>query len=115
MLQSVKSESPLFSKTADFLVWLQNHLQNFPKHQRFRLVRRIDDAAFNFYELLIKATRSQKKKRVILLQADVELEKLRAYFRLARRCKYTTPKQYHHVAKVLTELGRLLGSWLKTT
>jgi len=108
-----KRQSPIFSKTSEFLSWLLDHTEKFPKSERFRLARRLEDTAFNFYELLIKATRSQRKRRV-LLEADFELEKIRLYIRLARNRKLTSPDQYRYITGILIEIGKLLGSWLKT-
>lgn len=107
-------QSPIFTKTYDFIVWLLAHTEKFPKNERFRLARRLEDTAFEFYELLIKAARTQRRKREILSQADLLLDRLRLYTRLARERKLTSPRQYRHVAGMLVEIGKLLGGWLKT-
>ena len=69
-------QSPIFTKTYDLLKWLAPHLDKYPKSQRFRLAKRIEDAAFDFYGLLIQATKEGKPRRT-LLRADAELGKLR--------------------------------------
>lgn len=114
MDEETRRQSPIFVKTADFLLWLMQHTEKYPKSERFRLARRIEDAAFNFFELLVKATRTSRQKRLVLLQADLELEKLRLYIRIAMKRKLATPNQYHYAAGALLEIGRLLGGWLKT-
>ena len=60
-------------------------MSHFPKEHRFRLARRIEDAAFGFHERLLLATRagSSREEMRLLLQADVELDKLRHHVRLA--------------------------------
>jgi four helix bundle protein len=108
-----RRQSPIFSKTSDFILWLLDHTEKFPKSERFRLAKRIEDSAFSFYELLIQAARSSQKRRV-LIQADLELEKLRLYVRLSQSRKLTNPRQYRHAAGMLVEIGRLLGGWLKS-
>lgn len=113
MDNNTRRQSPIFVKTSDFILWLLEHTEKFPKSERFRLGKRLEDAAFEFYELLIQAARSNRKQSV-LLQADLELEKLRLYVRLAHVRKLTTHKQYHFAAQSLTEMGKLLGGWLKT-
>ena len=75
-----KKQSPIFSKTYDFILWLLNHTENFPKSERFRMAKRLEDTAFQFYELLITATRSSRKRQV-LYKADLELDKLRLFMR----------------------------------
>jgi hypothetical protein len=44
----------------------------------------------------------------------VELNKLKAYLRLAMECNYTSQNQYGYAAQQITELGNLLGGWRKT-
>lgn len=66
------------------------------------------------YELLIESTRSTKRKRQLLIQADVELEKLRLFVRMSQQRKLTSLSQYHFAAGALVEIGKLLGGWLKT-
>ena len=109
-----RKQSPLFTRTSDFILWLLNHTDGFPKNERFRLAKRLEDCAFLFYELLIEATRSTKKKRQLLIQADVELEKLRLYVRMSQQRKLTSLPQYRFAAGALVEIGKLLGGWLKT-
>ncbi len=109
----IRRQSPIFVKTGDFMLWLLQHTEKFPKSERFRLARRIEDSAFAFHELLLQAARSKQPRR-ILLAADLELDKLRFYLRLAHDRKLSTYQQNHYVSGMLTEIGRLLGGWLKT-
>lgn len=108
-----ETQSPIFAKTSNFLLWMMNHTENFPKSERFRLAKRIEDSAFDFYEELIRAVKDQDKRR-FLMQADLELDKLRLYIRLAHQRKLTSHPQYLYAAEALTEIGKLLGGWLKT-
>ena len=109
-----RKQSPLFTKTTDFILWLLEHTEKFPKSERFRMGKRLEDSVFKFYERLIEATRSTKRKRQLLVEEDVELEKLRLYVRMSQRRKLTSVSQYHFAAEVLVELGKLLGGWLKS-
>ncbi len=114
MEEDTRKQSPIFTKTSDFILWLLQHTEKFPKSERFRLAKRLEDSAFGFYELLVEATRSSRRKRQILIQADVQLEKLRLYIRLANAKKLTSLPQYRFASGALIEIGKLLGSWLKT-
>lgn len=106
-------QSPIFVKTEAFLVWLLDHTRKFPKYERFRLAKVIEEAAFAFHACLIAAARPENTRQH-LRQADIELDKLRAYLRLALECRYTSRNQYGYAAQQTAELGRLLGGWLKT-
>lgn len=114
MDESARAQSPIFTKTYDLILWLLDHTEKFPKSERFRLAQRIEDTAFTFYAMLIRATRSQRQ-RAVLLDADMELDKLRLYVRMAHARGRLTARQYRFAADALIEIGRLLGGWLKTT
>lgn len=109
-----RKQSPIFTRTSDFILWLLNHTGKFPKSERFRMAKRLEDSVFSFYELLIEATRSTKRKRWLLIRADVELEKLRIFIRLSQQRKLTSLSQYRFASGALLEIGKLLGGWLKT-
>lgn len=105
-------QSPLFIKTESFMLWLFDHTQKFPKSERFRLAKRIDDYLLDFYEALVCASKSQQKMQW-LKQADVKLTLLRAMLRLAVEMKYFSLDQYRYASEHVTELGKLLGGWMK--
>ena len=109
----MSQQSPIFSKTYDFILWLLNHTEKFPKNERFRMAKRLEDTAFAFYESLIGATHSSDK-RAALTGADLELDKLRLYIRLSCDRKLTGRSQYQYAAEQLTEIGKLLGGWLNS-
>ena len=112
-MTTTTKQSPIFSKSYDFILWLLNHTEKFPKNERFRLARRLEDTAFNFYELLVQAARGRNQVR-LLHSADLELDKLRLYVRLSHARGLTTRRQYAHAAAQLVEIGKLLGGWLKS-
>lgn len=107
-------QSPIFTRTSDLILWLLDHTEKFPRSERFRMAKRLEDSAFAFHERLVEATRATRRKRQVLVQADVELEKLRLYVRMSQKKKLTTPAQYHFAAGALVEIGKLLGGWLKS-
>ena len=106
------TDSPIFVKTYDFLAWLIPQTLKFPKSQRFVLAQRLHDSALNFHELLIRA-RKVRPNRGVLVEADIELEKVRLHLRLAHELSLLSTGQYEHAARAIVEIGRLLGGWLK--
>ena len=94
------------------MVWLLEHTQKFPKHQRFVMAKRMEEAGLAFHDDLVYATKTQpQRKRDALLDADFHLEQLN---RLAVKLKLHSFAQYEFLAASLDELGRLLGGWLKS-
>ncbi|GAB4452563.1 MAG: hypothetical protein Kow0031_34970 [Anaerolineae bacterium] len=112
------SQSPIFVKTYDLLLWLLPRTTRFPREQRFVLARRVQDTALNFQERLIEAAAlpaNDRRGRLARLgQADIELTKLRFHLRLCRDLELFDSSQHHHVSQMLDEVGRLLGGWLKS-
>lgn len=106
-------QSPVFAKCYDLLVWLNTLLTGFPKDQRFRLAMRIEDSAFALHECLLRAVRSPRRQAQ-LAEADVQLDKLRFYLRLAQDSRCINTRQYEHAAAQCAEIGRLLGGWMKS-
>ena len=105
-------ESPIFVKSFDMLVWLLEHTKKFPKHQRFVMAKRIEDAALSFHDDLVWATKVKGADRLgPLREADFHLERLKVYNRLAMKLRLSSLGQYEHLARQLDELGRLLGGW----
>ena len=106
-------ESPIFLKSFETLEWILNHTQKFPKHQRFVMAKRIEEAALAFHDNLIWATKTHEKA-VPLTEADFHLERLKVYNRLAMKLKLSSFAQYEYLAKELDELGKLLGGWQRS-
>lgn len=105
-------DSPIFARAYDFLVWLIPQTLKFPKSQRFVLAQSLHGSALTFYELLIRA-RKVRPNRSILVDADVELEKVRLHLSLAHELGLLSGGQYEHASRIVVEIGRLLGGWLK--
>ena len=106
----------IFSRTFDFLDWLIPRTLDFPRSQRFVVTKRLQDAALDFYERITEANGRKGKERLEKLrQADVALDKVRHYLRLAARWKWFSEGQYRHAAAMAAEMGRLLGGWIKQT
>lgn len=105
-------ESPLFAKSYDFVLWLIPQTLKFPREQRFVVARRIQTTAMDFIECLYRAT-DQDRNLASLKSADVKLKQLRFYLRLSHDLRLLSVRRYEHAGKLLEEVGRLLGAWLK--
>jgi hypothetical protein len=106
-------ESPIFIKSFETLVWLLDHTRKFPKHQRFVMAKRMEEAALAFHDSLVWATKTQEKA-IPLGEADFHLERLKVYNRLALQLQLVSFGQYEYLAKELDELGKLLGGWRRS-
>ena len=105
-------QAPIYVSTHDLLDWLVPHLEGWPRPQRCFLARQVLESAIQFYRLLLRARKVQgTERRQALLDADVELETLKALLRLGQERRYMSLDQYRHVSAMLAEIGRQLGGW----
>jgi four helix bundle protein len=109
-------EMVIFTRTFDFLVWLLERAESFPRSQRFVVTARLQQAALDFHERLFEANARKGRARLERLRAaDEALDKVRHYLRLVTRLGWLSAGQYRHAARLVAELGRLLGGWIKQT
>lgn len=104
----------ILTRTFDLLGWLLPKAERFPKTYRYTITQRLMDAALNFQEALFHAlhqggTTRQKHLR----EASAQLDTLRLYLRLAHHWGWLSDGQYRHVSRMVAEIGRLLGGWIK--
>lgn len=109
-------ESPLFVKTYDLLKWLIPQTTKFPREHRFVLAKRVQESAFAFYDVIVRAGLSgeSEQKLALLKEADVALHTLRLNVRLSNDLALLKESSYAHAARQLAEIGKLLGGWRKT-
>ena len=109
-------DTPLFVKTHDFMVWLINHTQKFPKNLRHSYTQRLETLGFEFEELILMANAVRGPERAkFLALADGKLVCLRALLRYTADWKLLGSRQIQFASECTDELGRLLGAWLKGT
>jgi DNA polymerase III psi subunit len=87
----------------------------FPKAERYALGTEIKQSMYKILRLIVVANKS-KAKKPLLFELDAELDVLRTFIRLAADpdLKYLPLKKYENWSKLLNEIGKMLGGWLKT-
>ena len=74
------------------------------------------NAALDLPEQLLEAQSHRgAARRESLAQADATLNKLRLYLRLVHGWRWLSDGQYEHVSRMVAEIGRLLGGWIRQT
>jgi len=108
-------EMLLLTRTFDLLEWLLPKTEKFPKAYRYNITRHLGDAALEFQEKLFLARKRRgAPRRQVLLECDAHLDAVRLYLRLAHRWHWLNDGQYEHISRLVAEVGRLLGGWLKS-
>ena len=108
-------EMPIFSRTFDMLTWLVPVSAHFPRQHRHSFTLRLQDAAFTLRERLEEAQMRRGDERMERLsRAEEALAHVRVYVRMAVKWQWLSTGQYEHVSRMLEEIGRLLGGWMKS-
>lgn len=97
----------------ELLLWLIPQLDKFPRSRRFTLGERIEAGLLAVLELLVEAAYTRNKESP-LRRANLRLEVVRHVWRLAHELKVIATRQYEHGAKLIDELGRQIGGWLRS-
>ncbi|NPV89832.1 MAG: diversity-generating retroelement protein Avd [Firmicutes bacterium] len=106
----------IYQKIYDMIVYGNNCLLQFPRSERYALATEIKKSMYTLLRLAIAANKRYYKKTT-LQEMDVELETLKTFIRVASdpKFKYLGLKQYENWSKMLSEIGRMLGGWMKAT
>jgi 23S rRNA-intervening sequence protein len=114
MRDDARRTGPAVEAHYQLLNWLMPTIARFPREQRFLLGDRIQSTALDVLEALIEATYT-RDRRGHLARANLGLEKLRFFFRLAHEQRHLDARRYEHAARQVNEVGRLVGGWAKAS
>ena len=107
-------ELKILQKIYDMILYAeQSCLNQFPKVQKFVMAASIRAQMHSLLELCITANKKYFKKTT-MQDMDVALDILRHYIRLAKDLGYLPFKKYENWSKLLDEIGRMLGGWMKS-
>jgi len=96
----------------NLLLWIIPILDKFPRNRRFTLGERLESGLLNVLENLVEAAYSKQKKSV-LTRTNRQLEMIRHLWRLAFELQSIPKRSYQHGAKLMDEIGRQIGGWLR--
>jgi hypothetical protein len=97
----------------ELLLWLIPQLDKFPRVRRFTLGERLEAGLLEVLELLVEAA-YRRQKEAPLRRANLRLEVVRHVWRLAHELKVIATRQYEHGARLIDDLGRQIGGWLRS-
>jgi len=112
MIDNARRTGPAVEAHFQLIAWLMQTVERFPRSQKFLLGDRIHNTAMDVLEALIEATYT-RDRRGHLARANLGLEKLRFFLRLAFEQRYLDARRYEHAARSIDDVGRLIGGWAK--
>lgn len=102
----------VFVKWVEFLKWLLNTTEKFPKKVRFTFSTRIDNLALDILENIIECRYEPDAREEGFKKINIRLEKLRVLLRICHEERYLSNKQYEYSAVHINEVGKMIGGWL---
>ena len=106
------AELVAITKAYDLVREMTQRVGKFPRASRFVLGDRILNKVYDVLELLIEA-KYTKGKWPLLDRANLKLEQMRYQVRLAHDERWMSTHQYEVAARLIDEVGRLVGGWRK--
>ncbi len=97
----------------NLMIWLIPLLDNFPRNRRFTLGERLESGLLEILELLVEAA-YVKNKRDLLKRANSRLAVMRHLWRMAYELRTIPTNRYEYGARLLEDLGKQVGGWLKS-
>ena len=97
----------------ELLLWVIPQLDKFPRSRRFTLGERVEAGLLEVLERLTEAAYTHDKDTP-LRRANLRLEIVRHLWRLGYELQTLPTRQYEHGSKLIDELGRQIGGWLRS-
>lgn len=106
----------IYEKFVMLIYYSKNLLNKYPKSERFDLCTDIKQLLYKDLKHIVFAWKeySNTEKLKHLRQADVDLVVLKALIRISYKYEYITQKNYMTWNEMVSEIGRLIGGWIKT-
>lgn len=100
-------------KTEDMIRYAYIAMRQYPKAEKHTLVAETKLALFGVLRLIVVCNKRYHKKTT-LQDLDAAVDLLRAYIRLGRDLGYLPSRRYEHWARLVDEIGRMVGGWIKS-
>jgi four helix bundle protein len=102
-------------KFVDMAKYVYVVLRNFPKSEKYSLAADIRHILWEAGTLLERASvvPSKPDKLRLLQHADMKLSELKFLVRMGMELEFVPFEKYKNFSSMVTEIGRMLGGWLK--
>lgn len=115
-MPKVDNRLVIYQKFTNLIYYSKNLLNKFPKSERFDLCNDIKNLLYEDLKNIVfawKAYASQEKLKY-LREIDVNLVVLKSMVTISYKYQYISQKNYMVWNDKISEIGKLVGSWIKT-
>ena len=106
----------IYKQYIELIYYTEMILDKYPKSERFAIVTAIKNNTYDGMRSLLSAYKEyqKEKKYHYLNQLDTTLKMLKVMIRVSYKRKYINVKNYTAWSKKITNIGNLLGGWMKS-
>lgn len=106
----------IYEKVTNLIIYSKGLLNKYPKSERFDLCADIKNTLYQLIEMVIFAWKEKNSfERIkILNRIDSKLYLLKTLTRLSYEFKYITDKNYMTWNIHISEIGKMVGGWIKS-
>ena len=88
-------------------------LRHIPKSERFTLGAELRESVWKGSRLITRAVYA-RNRMPLLLDLDAEVKVVQSMIRLGHGLKIVSDKQYRILSEMLTEIGKMIGGWMRS-
>lgn len=106
----------IYKQYLELIFYTEKIVEKYPKCERGALVCTIKNTTYEGIKKIILAYKEFNKqvKYSYLNQLDADLKMLKVFIRVSYKRKYINSKNYTAWSKKITNIGNLLGGWMKS-
>ncbi|MGE3593537.1 MAG: four helix bundle protein [Arcobacter sp.] len=108
-------ELVIISKMEFVLNSIYPKLRTWPKSEKFALSQSVRNSMLHFIKNMGLANKVPSKRTLLAQEADGDLQFIKTQLRLARDLKYISLTQYEGLALSLSEIGKLVVAYIKSS
>jgi four helix bundle protein len=117
-MQKTKEELIIYQKHVDLIMYAYNLLKKYPKSEKGAIVQEIRQNLYSVLELILLANKTYnegQERLKIMNKIDAKINFQRILVRISHENKYINNSNYMEWERRITEIGRILGGWIKST
>lgn len=109
-------ELMIYKQYMELIYYMENIVLKYPKCEKLSLVSNIKNNTYLGMKKIIMANKEfNKGKRInILNDLDTDMKVLKVLIRLSYKKKYINGNNYRAWSKKISNIGNLLGGWIKS-
>ena len=108
-------DTPIFHKLYDLYKLLHTFTGSIPRSARYSLWLKCENTILELLETVIEIVhrKGEEKLQALYLISD-KVDLLKVFIRLAKDTRAIDKKQYLEIQKVIQEVGKMVGGWIKS-